>query len=105
MSFFCSPLHLAARNGLVQVTCKLLKTGASVLSVDSDGLTPALSCAPNLQVAQCLSLILKSYLQSNNKDCSGKSFSFHFVVVSFFNQFLCCKLLRKLPNIPTPNAN
>lgn len=67
-----SPLHLAARNGLVEVTCKLLKTGASVLLVDSEGLTPALSCAPNLQVAQCLSLILKTYLQSNNKDCSGK---------------------------------
>lgn len=58
---FCSALHLSARNGLIEVTRKLLETGASVTAVDSEGMTPALSCAPNDHVAQCLSLILENY--------------------------------------------
>ncbi|KAK9888372.1 hypothetical protein WA026_000624 [Henosepilachna vigintioctopunctata] len=53
-------LHLAARNGLADVTQELLKKGASVFAVDSEGYTPALCCAPNNQVAQCLALILLS---------------------------------------------
>lgn len=75
---------------MVEVTSKLLKTGASVLSVDSDGLTPALSCAPNLQVAQCLSLILKSYLQLNNKDCNGKYVLFFCIVFYCEDHIIFC---------------
>lgn len=56
----CSPLHISARNGLVEVTRELLKKGASVLVVDKDGLTPALCCAPSPNVAQCLALILRT---------------------------------------------
>lgn len=59
----CSALHLAARNGLVEVTRKLLRTGASVFSVDSEGMTPALACAPNRRVARCLSFILDGYVR------------------------------------------
>lgn len=53
-----TPLHLAARNGLVSVTRRLLQQGASVVAVDADGLTPALACAPNPTVARCLATIL-----------------------------------------------
>lgn len=63
------PLHISARNGLVDVTRHLLKKGASVLAVDNEGLTPALCCAPNLNVAQCLALILQSLPQL--RDCNG----------------------------------
>lgn len=55
-----TPLHVAARNGLIDVTRELLKKGASVTAVDSEGYTPALCCAPNNNVAQCLALILLS---------------------------------------------
>ncbi|XP_018318975.1 uncharacterized protein LOC108732588 isoform X2 [Agrilus planipennis] len=54
-------LHLSARNGLVEVTRQLIDKGASVLVVDSSGMTPALCCAPNSNVAQCLAVILASY--------------------------------------------
>ncbi|CAH1131964.1 unnamed protein product [Ceutorhynchus assimilis] len=53
-------LHLSARNGLVDITRELLKKGANVSAVDNEGLTPALSCAPNFNVAQCLALILQT---------------------------------------------
>ncbi|XP_055520361.1 serine/threonine-protein phosphatase 6 regulatory ankyrin repeat subunit C-like [Leucoraja erinacea] len=36
----------------------LLKRGATVLAVDREGHTPALACAPNKDVADCLALIL-----------------------------------------------
>ncbi|XP_030749052.1 serine/threonine-protein phosphatase 6 regulatory ankyrin repeat subunit A-like isoform X1 [Sitophilus oryzae] len=55
-----TPLHLAATNGLVDVTRELLKKGANVLAIDNDGLTPALCCASNFNVAQCLALILRT---------------------------------------------
>ncbi|XP_065166554.1 serine/threonine-protein phosphatase 6 regulatory ankyrin repeat subunit A-like isoform X2 [Atheta coriaria] len=51
-------LHLSARNGLVEVTAELIKKGASVVATDNNGLTPALYCAPNACVAQCLAIIL-----------------------------------------------
>ncbi|RZC35701.1 serine/threonine-protein phosphatase 6 regulatory ankyrin repeat subunit A-like, partial [Asbolus verrucosus] len=62
-----TPLHLSSRNGLVDVTKELLQKGASVSAVDNDGLTPALCCAPNANVAQCLSLILQSLPEFNVK--------------------------------------
>ncbi|KAF4518750.1 hypothetical protein B566_EDAN006154 [Ephemera danica] len=56
-----TPLHLAARQGMVAVTKTLLSRGASVEAVDNSGLTPALACAPGPHVAQCLAIILASY--------------------------------------------
>nr|CAI5819029.1 unnamed protein product [Callosobruchus analis] len=57
------PLHIAVRNGLVEVTRALLQKNASLTAVDNEGLTPALCCAPNQNVAQCLALILQSLPQ------------------------------------------
>lgn len=56
------PLHLSSRNGLVEVTRELLQKGASVSIIDNEGLTPALCCAPSVNVAHCLALILKNLL-------------------------------------------
>uniref|UniRef100_A0A3P9GZR9 Uncharacterized protein n=1 Tax=Oryzias latipes TaxID=8090 RepID=A0A3P9GZR9_ORYLA len=49
-----SPLHLAAQRGLKKAVQELLSRGASAQTGDEDGLTPALACAPNRQVADCL---------------------------------------------------
>uniref|UniRef100_A0A8C9U6X0 Ankyrin repeat domain 52a n=2 Tax=Scleropages formosus TaxID=113540 RepID=A0A8C9U6X0_SCLFO len=54
------PLHIAARNGLATVVQALLSRGATVLAVDQEGHTPALACAPNKDVADCLALILST---------------------------------------------
>uniref|UniRef100_A0A8C7FXS3 Ankyrin repeat domain 52a n=1 Tax=Oncorhynchus kisutch TaxID=8019 RepID=A0A8C7FXS3_ONCKI len=54
------PLHLAARNGMATVVQALLSRGATVLAVDEEGHTPALACAPNKDVADCLALILST---------------------------------------------
>ncbi|KAJ0036282.1 hypothetical protein NQD34_004959 [Periophthalmus magnuspinnatus] len=54
------PLHLAARNGLSTVVQALLSRGATVLALDEEGHTPALACAPNKDVADCLALILST---------------------------------------------
>lgn len=67
-----TPLHLAARNGLVSVTRHLIKQGASVLALDINGMTPALCCAPNNSVAQCLSIILANYTESP-QECSKEN--------------------------------
>uniref|UniRef100_A0A672L4H5 Ankyrin repeat domain 28 n=1 Tax=Sinocyclocheilus grahami TaxID=75366 RepID=A0A672L4H5_SINGR len=56
------PLHVAAGNGLTVVVQELLGKGASVLAVDENGYTPALACAPNKDVADCLALILSSMM-------------------------------------------
>ncbi|GJQ85972.1 hypothetical protein Trydic_g21818 [Trypoxylus dichotomus] len=64
-------LHLTARNGLVGVTRQLIAKGASVTAVDANGLTPALCCAPNPNVAQCLAIILANHTAQtaeNGKD-------------------------------------
>nr|CAB3221774.1 zinc finger protein LOC723799 [Phallusia mammillata] len=53
-----TPLHIAARKGLVSVTMKLLEKGSSVDATDNDGLNPALACAPNNNVADCLDMIV-----------------------------------------------
>ena len=55
---FRRPLHLAARGGLVPVVQELIVRGANLLLEDEDGHNPALACAPNPQVADCLALIL-----------------------------------------------
>uniref|UniRef100_A0A671LEA3 Serine/threonine-protein phosphatase 6 regulatory ankyrin repeat subunit A-like n=1 Tax=Sinocyclocheilus anshuiensis TaxID=1608454 RepID=A0A671LEA3_9TELE len=57
-----TPLHIAARNGLTVVVQELLAKGASVLAVDENGYTPALACAPNKDVADCLALILATMM-------------------------------------------
>ncbi|GAA6099008.1 serine/threonine-protein phosphatase 6 regulatory ankyrin repeat subunit A-like isoform X1 [Tachysurus ichikawai] len=57
-----TPLHVAARNGLAVVVQELLGKGASVLAVDENGYTPALACAPNKDVADCLALILATMM-------------------------------------------
>uniref|UniRef100_A0A3Q2P2S6 Ankyrin repeat domain 52 n=1 Tax=Fundulus heteroclitus TaxID=8078 RepID=A0A3Q2P2S6_FUNHE len=54
------PLHIAARKGLATVVQVLLSRGAAVMAVDEDGHTPALACAPNKNVADCLALILST---------------------------------------------
>uniref|UniRef100_A0A8C5STF7 Uncharacterized protein n=1 Tax=Laticauda laticaudata TaxID=8630 RepID=A0A8C5STF7_LATLA len=57
-----TPLHVAARNGLTVIVQELLGKGASVLAVDENGYTPALACAPNKDVADCLALILATMM-------------------------------------------
>lgn len=57
-----TPLHIAARNGLKMVVEELLGKGACVLAVDENGHTPALACAPNKDVADCLALILATMM-------------------------------------------
>uniref|UniRef100_A0A9J8AVY5 Ankyrin repeat domain 28 n=2 Tax=Cyprinus carpio TaxID=7962 RepID=A0A9J8AVY5_CYPCA len=57
-----TPLHVAAKNGLTVVVQELLAKGASVLAVDENGYTPALACAPNKDVADCLALILATMM-------------------------------------------
>uniref|UniRef100_A0A7N6A328 Ankyrin repeat domain 28b n=1 Tax=Anabas testudineus TaxID=64144 RepID=A0A7N6A328_ANATE len=60
-----TPLHIAARKGLTVVVQELLAKGASVLAVDENGYTPALACAPNRDVADCLALILNSMMPTS----------------------------------------
>ncbi|CAI5648991.1 serine/threonine-protein phosphatase 6 regulatory ankyrin repeat subunit A-like isoform X1 [Oreochromis niloticus] len=60
-----TPLHVAARKGLTVVVQELLVKGASVLAVDENGYTPALACAPNRDVADCLALILNSMMPTS----------------------------------------
>lgn len=87
----CRPLHVAARRGLTVVVQELLGKEASVLAVDENGenenaavlsrqrspiscftpplctagYTPALSCTPNRDVADCLALILNSMMPTS----------------------------------------
>ncbi|CAG11131.1 unnamed protein product [Tetraodon nigroviridis] len=60
-----TPLHVAARGGLTVVVQELLGKEASVLAVDENGYTPALSCTPNRDVADCLALILNSMMPTS----------------------------------------
>ena len=59
-------LHIAAKNGIIDVVEELITRGSDVCKEDEDGLTPALSCAPNAQVAHCLSLLLKAMASKVN---------------------------------------
>ncbi|CAB1443078.1 unnamed protein product [Pleuronectes platessa] len=61
-----TPLHVAAKKGLTVVVQELLGKGASVLAVDENGYTPALACAPNRDVADCLALILNSMMPTSS---------------------------------------
>uniref|UniRef100_A0A2D4F7Q9 Uncharacterized protein n=2 Tax=Micrurus corallinus TaxID=54390 RepID=A0A2D4F7Q9_MICCO len=69
------PLHIAARNGLASVV-QALSRGATVLAVDEEGHTPALACAPNKDVADCLALILSTMKPFPPKDAISP-FSFN----------------------------
>ncbi|XP_048872259.1 serine/threonine-protein phosphatase 6 regulatory ankyrin repeat subunit C [Brienomyrus brachyistius] len=69
------PLHIAARNGLASVVQALLSRGATVLAVDGEGHTPALACAPNKDVADCLALILSTMKPFPPKEPAGATFS------------------------------
>ncbi|KAH3720620.1 hypothetical protein DPMN_063522 [Dreissena polymorpha] len=53
-----TPLHIAAKQGLTPVVQDLISKGASLTVVDNKGYSPALSCAPNDRVADCLAIIL-----------------------------------------------
>uniref|UniRef100_A0A671MZU0 Serine/threonine-protein phosphatase 6 regulatory ankyrin repeat subunit C n=1 Tax=Sinocyclocheilus anshuiensis TaxID=1608454 RepID=A0A671MZU0_9TELE len=65
------PLHIAARNGLATVVQALLNRGATVLAVDEEGHTPALACASNKAVADCLALILSTMKPSSSTSSSS----------------------------------
>uniref|UniRef100_H3BVT9 Ankyrin repeat domain 52 n=1 Tax=Tetraodon nigroviridis TaxID=99883 RepID=H3BVT9_TETNG len=71
------PLHIAARNGLATVVQVLLSRGAAVMAVDEEGHTPALACAPNKNVAECLALILSTMKPFPPKEASAGTAS-HF---------------------------
>nr|XP_023673457.1 serine/threonine-protein phosphatase 6 regulatory ankyrin repeat subunit A-like [Paramormyrops kingsleyae] len=71
------PLHVAARNGLTVVVQELLGKGASVLAVDENGYTPALACAPNKDVADCLALILATMMPVSPSSASIPSLGFN----------------------------
>lgn len=68
-----TPLHIAANNGLVSVVQELITKGASLLAVDNKGYTPALSCAPNDKVADCLAIILAHMIPLSPENFTSKS--------------------------------
>ena len=59
-------LHIAAKNGLEEVVEELVTRGSDVFTEDGNGFTPALACAPNPQVAHCLSVLLKAMASKTN---------------------------------------
>uniref|UniRef100_A0A3B4WTX7 Ankyrin repeat domain 52 n=1 Tax=Seriola lalandi dorsalis TaxID=1841481 RepID=A0A3B4WTX7_SERLL len=65
------PLHIAAKKGLATVVQVLLSRGAAVMAVDEEGRTPALACAPNKNVADCLALILSTMKPFPPREPSG----------------------------------
>ncbi|XP_076254649.1 uncharacterized protein LOC143192825 isoform X1 [Rhynchophorus ferrugineus] len=87
-----TPLHLAATNGLVDVTRELLKKGANVLAVDNDGLTPALCCASSFNVAQCLALILQILPNFLEKQTSQDNPLNHPIPQIFLKTFIPIKM-------------
>ncbi|XP_060569835.1 serine/threonine-protein phosphatase 6 regulatory ankyrin repeat subunit A-like [Ruditapes philippinarum] len=74
-------LHIAAKQGLTPVVQDLIAKGASLTAVDNKGYSPALSCAPNDRVADCLAIILahmsfapsmsSTFIRSRNENTSG----------------------------------
>lgn len=83
-------LHMAARYGLVAVTRRLLEKGASVHIVDSDGLTPALACAPSPAIAQCLSLILATTSQPQPQNSKSNNTVLLQILTLFLKWSLLC---------------
>ncbi|KTG33482.1 hypothetical protein cypCar_00041820 [Cyprinus carpio] len=79
-----TPLHVAAGNGLTVLVQELLGKGASVLAVDENGYTPALACAPNKDVADCLALILSSMMPISPSSTSTMS-SLTFTTVNHYS--------------------
>uniref|UniRef100_A0A8D0CQ53 Ankyrin repeat domain 52 n=1 Tax=Sander lucioperca TaxID=283035 RepID=A0A8D0CQ53_SANLU len=77
LSVSCRPLHIAARKGLATVVQVLLSRGAAVMAVDEEGHTPALACAPNKNVADCLALILSTMKPFPPRE-AGASTASHF---------------------------
>uniref|UniRef100_A0A673AYN2 Ankyrin repeat domain 52 n=1 Tax=Sphaeramia orbicularis TaxID=375764 RepID=A0A673AYN2_9TELE len=72
------PLHIAARRGLATVVQVLLSRGAAVMAVDEQGHTPALACAPNKNVADCLALILSTMKPFPPREaCTGTASHFN----------------------------
>lgn len=61
-----TPLHIAARLGLLPVTQQLLMHDAGIDIVDNQGMNPALACAPSTDVADCLEMIITFMLESSN---------------------------------------
>ncbi|CAL8356193.1 unnamed protein product [Gadus morhua 'NCC'] len=78
------PLHIAARKGLATVVQVLLSRGAAVMAVDAEGCTPALSCAPNKKVADCLALILSMMKPSPPKEASNFNANLKHCGISMF---------------------
>ncbi|CAK8693153.1 unnamed protein product [Clavelina lepadiformis] len=58
-----SALHIAAKKGLTSVAMRLLEKGSNVDLEDADGLSPALACASNSNVADCLDMIIAVMLR------------------------------------------
>uniref|UniRef100_A0A8C1MDG9 Ankyrin repeat domain 52a n=1 Tax=Cyprinus carpio TaxID=7962 RepID=A0A8C1MDG9_CYPCA len=88
------PLHIAARNGLATVVQALLNRGATVLAVDEEGHTPALACASNKAVADCLALILSTMKPSSSTPSSSSPSS------PSFNLLKHCGITAACPPLP-----
>uniref|UniRef100_A0A8C5C8E9 Ankyrin repeat domain 52 n=1 Tax=Gadus morhua TaxID=8049 RepID=A0A8C5C8E9_GADMO len=81
----CSKVPLTpARKGLATVVQVLLSRGAAVMAVDAEGCTPALSCAPNKKVADCLALILSMMKPSPPKEASNFNANLKHCGISMF---------------------
>jgi len=59
-------LHIAAKNGLSDVVSSLVDRGANFLAEDKQGFWPALACAPNNEVAECLRILILAMLPSSD---------------------------------------
>uniref|UniRef100_A0A8C9X2X4 Ankyrin repeat domain 52 n=1 Tax=Sander lucioperca TaxID=283035 RepID=A0A8C9X2X4_SANLU len=103
LSVSCRPLHIAARKGLATVVQVLLSRGAAVMAVDEEGHTPALACAPNKNVADCLALILSTMKPFPPRE-AGASTASHFnpILKNSLKPFQIFRInyVSKNPSIP-----
>jgi hypothetical protein len=89
---------------MVAVTRLLLEKGASVLAVDCNGMTPALACAPDRNVAECLAIILSMYpsvtllAQQPNNFQKGE----HIEMCALTFQSCCRGVVLIVPLLPCP---
>ena len=79
-NFGQTPLHLSARRGLVSVTMRLIEKGSAIDLEDNENMTPALACAPNADVADCLYLILAVMLRTAK---SPKDLDISYIITDF----------------------